>query len=76
MNIPGANKKKNKSINKREKISELMVSDPYFFLEESNKFKKKKKKLRVHHFKWFSFPIPNKLSQLTQDCLIMENIEI
>ena len=63
---------KNKSVNKRKKINELTVSDPYFFSKNMTNSKKPS----VHLFKCFSFPIPNNLSQLTQDCSILENIKV
>lgn len=63
---------KNKVVNKRRKINEIKVSDPHFF----SKFTTGSTKQRINHFKCFSFPIPNNLSQLTQDCSIMEKLTI
>lgn len=63
---------KNRVVNKRKKICEITVSDPYFspkLIPDSNK-------QSFNRFKCFSFPIPNDLSQLTQDCSIMEKLKI
>lgn len=63
---------KNRVVNKRKKINEITVSDPYFppkLIPDSSK-------QSFNRFKCFSFPIPNDLSQLTQDCSIMEKLKI